>query len=76
MKKLLKLSILIALIHAPIYAQWHIAVLPHENTLGDPQWNWLSLQPLSKGISTPITMCPKYMPLTKNICATNSETRR
>ena len=42
MKKLLKLSILITLIHAPIYAQWNIAVLPHENTLGDPQWNWLS----------------------------------
>ncbi len=42
MKKLLKFGILITLLHAPIYAQWHIAVLPHENTLGDPQWNWLS----------------------------------
>lgn len=42
MKKILKLSILIALIHAPIYAQWNIAVLPPENTLGDSQWNWLS----------------------------------
>ncbi len=43
MKKLLQLCILIALTHAPIDAQWHIAVLPHENTSGDPQWNWLSL---------------------------------
>ena len=42
MKKLLKLSILITLVHAPICAQWNIAVLPHEKSLGDPQWNWLS----------------------------------
>ncbi len=42
MKKLLKLGILLILTHAPSHAQWHIAVLPHENTTGDPQWNWLS----------------------------------
>lgn len=43
MKKLLQLCIFIALTHAPIDAQWHIAVLPHENASGDPKWNWLSL---------------------------------
>ena len=42
MKKLLKLGILITLLQAPVHAQWNIAVLPHENTLGDPQWNWIS----------------------------------
>ena len=43
MKKFLQLCILIALPHAPIDAQWHIVVLPHENASGDPKWNWLSL---------------------------------
>ena len=43
MKKLLQLCILIILIHAPIDAQWHIAVLPHENISSDPKWNHLSL---------------------------------
>ncbi len=58
MKKLLKLSILIALIHAPVHAQWHIAVLPHENTLGDPQWNWLSLA-IAKGYVNAYYHVPK-----------------
>ena len=43
-KQLLILPFLILTIsHSSLHAQWNIAVLPHENTLGDPQWTWLSL---------------------------------
>ena len=58
MKKFLALSILITLIHAPIYAQWNIAVLPHENTTGDPQWNWLSAA-ISEGYVNAYYRVPK-----------------
>ncbi|MDP6039262.1 MAG: tetratricopeptide repeat protein [Candidatus Latescibacteria bacterium] len=43
MKRILTLCLLLTLTNTPIHAQWNIAVLPHENTVGDPEWNWLSL---------------------------------
>ena len=58
MKRFLTLSLLFTLAYAPLHAQWNIAVLPHENVIGDPQWNWLSLA-ISEGYVNAYHHVPK-----------------
>lgn len=57
-KRLLAFSLLLILAHAPVQAQWNLAVLPHENVVGDPQWNWLSLA-ISEGYVNAYYHVPK-----------------